>query len=219
MLSSTDLQKTLHLTEIFFSIQGESRFSGWPCIFIRLTGCNLRCSWCDTTYSFNGGTAYSIEQICKHITQYPSRRVEVTGGEPLLQKNVILLMQQLIALGYEVLLETSGSLSIHNVPTEVCRIVDVKCPSSQECGQFEESNWQALTEHDEVKFVIAHQEDFDFAVNIVKSKMPAHVRYSFSPVQDVLAPRILAEWIIQSGLDARLNLQLHKLLWGNESGR
>lgn len=219
MRSSPNLEKTLHLTEIFFSIQGESRWSGWPCIFIRLTGCNLRCSWCDTTYSFHGGTVYSIEQISQHIQQYPSRRVEITGGEPLLQKNVILLMQHLLDLGYEVLLETSGSLPISSVPQEVCRIVDVKCPSSQECGRFEESNWQALTAHDEIKFVIADRKDFDFAVDIIKSKMPAHVRYSFSPVQDVLPARTLAEWIIASGMDARLNLQLHKILWGNEAGR
>jgi 7-carboxy-7-deazaguanine synthase len=209
----------LRITEIFMSLQGESRFAGLPCAFVRLTGCNLRCTWCDTTYSFHGGSDMSLDSIVERVESYGTKRVEITGGEPLLQKNVYPLMQRFLALGYEVLLETGGSLSIADVPAEVCRVVDVKCPGSGEVGRFFEGNYQALTAHDEVKLVVRDRADFEFAVDVVRSKLPAHVRYSFSPVHGVLHPRELAEWMLESKLDGRLNLQLHKYLWGNEPGR
>lgn len=215
----SDLDATLHLTEIFYSIQGESRFSGQPCAFIRLTGCNLRCTWCDTPYSFHGGEPHSVKEIMQTIARYPVKRVEITGGEPLLQKNVYALMRILLSHGYETLLETSGSLSIAEVPTEICRVVDVKCPASQESHTFCEENWSLLTPHDEIKFVIQDRNDFEFAARIVQERLPPGILYSFSPVHDALAAQTLAEWILESGLDARLNIQLHKYLWGNAIGR
>ena len=209
----------MRITETFFSLQGESRFAGLPCAFVRLTGCNLRCTWCDTTYSFHGGTDMSEDEVVAAVEAYGTKRVEITGGEPLLQKEVYPLMQRFLDKGYEVLLETSGSLSITDVPTQVCRVVDVKCPGSGEAGRFHASNWKALTPHDEVKFVLRDRADFDYAVNAIKTQLPAGVPYSFSPVHDVLAPKDVAAWMLASGLDGRLNLQLHKYLWGNEAGR
>ncbi len=211
--------EALHITEIFFSLQGESRFAGLPCAFVRTTGCNLRCTWCDTTYSFHGGKELSLEAIVAEVERFGCKRVELTGGEPLLQAQVHPLMQRFLDLGYEVLLETSGSLSIADVPTAVCRVVDVKCPASGEEGRFHAANWKALTPHDEVKFVVQDRRDFDYAVACIREKLPAGIPYSFSPVHGVLAPNVLAEWMLASGLDGRLNLQLHKYLWGNEPGR
>jgi len=210
----------LHVTEIFFSLQGESRFTGLPCAFVRLTGCNLRCTWCDSEYSFYHGTPKTIENIVSEVERFGTHRVEITGGEPLLQKNVYPLMQRFLDLGYEVLLETSGSLSIADVPKEVCRVVDIKCPGSQEATQFHEDNLHLLTSHDEVKFVIKDRTDFDYAVQIVRHKLPPTIPYSFSPVHGELHPRDVAEWMLADKLDhARLNIQLHKYLWGNVPGK
>jgi 7-carboxy-7-deazaguanine synthase len=211
--------ETLQITEIFLSIQGESRFAGLPCAFVRLTGCNLRCSWCDTTYSFHGGDKLALEAIVAKVEGYGVKRVEVTGGEPLLQANVYPLMRRFLDLGYQVLLETGGGVSIADVPREVCRVVDVKCPKSGEAQRFVASNYQALTPHDEVKFVVQDRQDFDFAVAVVRRDLPKGIPYSFSPVHGVLQPQDLAAWMLESGLDGRLNLQLHKYLWGNEKGR
>jgi 7-carboxy-7-deazaguanine synthase len=213
------IEQSLQLTEIFMSLQGESRFAGLPCAFVRLTGCNLRCTWCDTTYSFHGGGKQSLDAIVQKVESYGFKRVEITGGEPLLQANVYPLMQRFLDLGYEVLLETSGSVSIADVPTSVCRVVDVKCPKSGEEGRFHPGNYKALTPHDEVKFVVQDREDFAYACKVVREKLPAGIPYSFSPVHGVLHPKELAAWMIEEKLDGRLNLQLHKYLWGNEPGR
>jgi 7-carboxy-7-deazaguanine synthase len=209
----------LRITEIFFSLQGESRFAGLPCAFVRTTGCNLRCTWCDSAYTFQGGQDLSVAEVMAALEKFPTQRVEVTGGEPLLQKEVYPLFAALLAAGYEVLLETSGSLSIADVPTAVCRVVDYKCPGSGEGDRFHAGNWRALTPHDEVKFVIKDRADFDHACGVARRHLPAGVPMSFSPVHGELAPEVLAEWMMASGLDARLNLQLHKYLWGNVAGR
>jgi 7-carboxy-7-deazaguanine synthase len=215
---------TLQITEVFLSIQGESRFAGMPCAFVRLTGCNLRCSWCDTTYSFHGGEKQTLDAIVQKVQGYGVRRVEITGGEPLLQANVYPLMRRFLDLGYDVLLETGGAVSIADVPREVCRVVDVKCPKSGEAGRFHPANWKALTPHDEVKLVVQDREDFDFAVRVVQDELPRGIPYSFSPVHGVLDPKQLVEWMLAErldgkALDGRLNLQLHKYLWGNEPGK
>lgn len=209
---------TLKITEIFFSLQGESRYAGMPCAFVRLTGCNLRCSWCDSEYTFKGGTNRSIEDILKTLATYPTKRVEVTGGEPLLQKNVYQLFDALLAAGYEVLVETSGERPISDVPRAVCRVVDYKLPGSGEGHTFNPSNWASLSPHDEVKFVIADRADFDEAARVWNEHRREGLKASFSPVHQVLEPKQLAEWIIASGLDVRLNLQVHKYLWGNVPG-
>lgn len=215
----SDVAESLAITEIFFSVQGESRFAGMPCAFVRLTGCNLRCTWCDTVYSFHGGNKLTLDAIVSAVQAYGTKRVEITGGEPLLQPNVYPLMRRFLDAGFEVMLETSGSLPIDRVPTEVCRIVDVKCPASGEADRFDASIWGALTPHDEVKFVVQDRVDFDYAVSVVRTRLPSGIPFSFSPVHGVLPAKDLAEWILASKLDARLNLQLHKYLWGNEQGR
>jgi 7-carboxy-7-deazaguanine synthase len=218
-MTAVETKNSLFITEIFFSLQGESRFAGLPCAFVRLTGCNLRCTWCDTAYGFHGGKEMSLDDIVAKVETYGTKRVEMTGGEPLLQAGVHPLMQRFLDLGYEVLIETGGSLSIEGIPRQVCRVVDVKCPGSGEAGRFAEANWDALTAHDEVKFVLKDRADFDYAALQIKTKLRKEIPYSFSPVHGVLHPAQLAEWMLQSGLDGRLNLQLHKYLWGNEPGR
>ncbi|MCC6811188.1 MAG: radical SAM protein [Deltaproteobacteria bacterium] len=211
---------TLQITEIFLSLQGESRYAGLPCAFVRLTGCNLRCSWCDTTYSFHGGEKLSLDAIVARVKEYGVPRVEITGGEPLLQPNVFPLIHRFLDEGFEVLLETSGAQPIADVPTTVCRVVDYKLPKSGEGDRFHEGNWKALTQHDEVKFVVQDRADFDHALAIVQKHLArGDVPYSFSPVHGVLAPKDLAAWMLEAKVDARLNLQLHKYLWGNEPGR
>lgn len=209
----------LRITEIFYSLQGESRFAGLPCAFVRTTGCNLRCSWCDSSYTFQGGSDMSVAEVMASLAKLPTKRVEVTGGEPLLQKEIYPLFSALLAAGYEVLCETSGSLSIADIPTAVCRVVDYKMPGSGEGDRFHANNWRALTPHDEVKFVIKDRDDFDYAAGIIRKHLPAGIPVSFSPVHGVLAPEQLAEWLMPSGIDARLNIQLHKYLWGNVPGR
>lgn len=211
---STDLR----ITEVFFSLQGESRFAGMPCAFVRLTGCNLRCSWCDSEYTFSGGTTRSIDAIMTQLATYPTKRVEVTGGEPLLHKNVYALFDRLLAAGFEVLVETSGERPISDVPTAVCRVVDYKLAGSGEGNRFNPANWKALTPHDELKFVVKDRADFDEAVSVWTTHRRPGLNASFSPVYKVLEPRVLAEWIMESGLDVRLNLQVHKYLWGNTPG-
>src|SRR5689334_2372033 len=179
----------MFITEIFKSVQGEGTRAGLPCVFVRLTGCNLRCTWCDTTYSFHGGEKHTLDAIVTKVESYQTKRVEITGGEPLLQANVYPLMQRFLDLGYDVLLETSGSLSIADVPTQVCRVVDVKCPKSGEVSRFAESNYKALTPHDEVKFVVQDREDFNYACAIIREKLPKGIPFSFSPVHGVLHPK------------------------------
>jgi 7-carboxy-7-deazaguanine synthase len=223
----------MQITEIFRSIQGESSFAGLPFIFVRLTGCNLRCSWCDTEYSFTGGQKMSLDQVMGEVQRFsPVKLVEVTGGEPMLQKNeAIPLMRRLLASGYQVLLETSGERPLAEVPREVIKIVDVKCPASGEAGSFDLGNLQALTAHDEVKFVISDRQDYDFACDFIREqgleKLAGNLIFSPAFRQDaegirdssncLLDPRQLADWILEDGLPVRLGLQIHKFIWQPET--
>ncbi len=224
------------ITEIFRSIQGESSYAGLPCIFVRLTGCNLRCSWCDTEYSFSGGERLSLDEVLAAVRRltpegvgdHAARLVEITGGEPLLQEGeVIPLMQRLLDDGYIVLLETSGERPLAAVPAAVHKIVDVKCPASGEGDSFRPENLDALTSGDEVKFVLADRGDYEFAGDFVRRHALAERVRSviFSPAfakdaagarsteHCLLDPRVLAEWILADGLPVRLGLQIHKFIW------
>ena len=224
----------MFITEIFKSIQGEGTRAGLPCIFVRLTGCNLRCTWCDTAYAFHGGTKMSVEQVLGRVDDLAYRSaggrvaeaalplVELTGGEPLLQEEIYPLAEDLLAAGYTVMIETSGERSTGRLPKEVIKIVDVKCPDSGEPDTFDMRNLDALTENDEVKFVLSTRCDYEFAREFTKRHgLLGKVReVLFSPVFEDpegkwpgLEPRLLAEWILADGLPVRLGLQLHKFIW------
>jgi 7-carboxy-7-deazaguanine synthase len=209
----------VQVTEIFHSIQGESTYTGVPCAFVRLTGCNLRCTWCDTEYSFYGGERMTVEQVLEKVRAFGARLVEVTGGEPLLQKEVYPLMEQLLVEGYQVLLETSGERSIGEVPREVIKIVDVKCPDSGEGGTFDMTNLDHLAPHDQVKCVIASRRDYEFARDFTRRHdLPSRVAaVIFSPVHGALDLKQMAEWILADGLQVRFGYQLHKLIWGADA--
>ncbi len=206
----------MQLAEIFFSIQGESTFAGQPCVFVRLTACNLRCTWCDTEYAFHGGEKVSVDEVWQRVRAYPARLVEITGGEPMLQeKEVLDLADRLLGEGYGVLLETSGERPLDGVPPEVVKVMDVKCPGSGEGDSFRMANLETLTPNDEVKFVLAGRADYEFARDFCRRHaLREKVRaVTFSPVFGELEARELAEWILADGLDVRLGLQLHKLIW------
>jgi len=209
----------VQVTEIFRSIQGESTFAGLPCVFVRLTGCNLRCTWCDTAYAFHGGEKLSIDEVLEKVRAAGVRLVEVTGGEPLLQKEVHPLMERLLAEGYQVLLETSGERSIAEVPPAVVKIVDVKCPDSGEPDTFDLTNLEHLAPHDQVKFVIASRRDYEFARDFTRVHDLSHrvAAVIFSPVWGQVDLRAMADWILTDGLDVRFGYQLHKLIWGAEA--
>ena len=213
------MRRVLTVNEIFHSIQGESTHAGRPCVFVRLTACDLRCSWCDTPYAFTEGHKMSLDEVIARVKAFDCPVVEITGGEPLLQKNVYPLMQRLLDDGLTVMLETGGHVSIDQVPEQVVRIVDVKCPGSGESHRNDWSNIDRLTGHDEVKFVIQDREDFEFARAVVaKHALAGRVRaVLFSPVHDVLDPKLLASWILADGLDVRLQLQVHKYIWTPET--
>jgi len=203
----------LKINEIFYSIQGESSKSGMPCIFIRLTYCNLRCSYCDTDYSFHEGKDMSIDQILTKIKSYNCNLVEVTGGEPLLQKESIDLMYALLKKKYEVMLETGGSLPIKDVPKEVIKIIDFKCPSS---NMHKKNDWSIIKNiqtHDEIKFVIGNIEDYEWTKNKINNYNLNNKDILLSPVHGILDPKTLSEWILKDGIKARLQLQLHKYIW------
>ena len=206
----------LTINEIFHSIQGESTHAGRPCVFVRLTACDLRCSWCDTPYAFHEGRKMSLDEVMEQVGAYGCRLVEITGGEPLLQRDVYPLMQRLLDEGYAVMLETGGHHSISEVPSNVVRIVDVKCPASGEADRNHWANLDLLTPRDEVKFVIKDRADYEFARDVVqRHQLPGRcAAILFSPVHDVLAPRDLAAWILADGLPVRLQLQSHKYIWG-----
>jgi 7-carboxy-7-deazaguanine synthase len=210
--------KHLFLTEIYESIQGESRFSGYPTLFIRLSGCNLRCSWCDTTYSFAKGEKYSLELIYNKIATYSSKHICITGGEPLLQEPVYELMSYLCSKKYIVSLETSGSKSIEKVDPKVSIILDIKCPSSGMENQNMYSNLSSLRKLDEIKFVIASEEDYLFSLEVCKKhflfERPADVL--FSPEFDSMSPKILTSWILRDKIPVKLNLQIHKYIWSSK---
>jgi 7-carboxy-7-deazaguanine synthase len=219
----------MQIIEIYRSIQGESSFAGVPCIFVRLTACNLRCTWCDSEYTFTGGKKMSIEEVEQEVMKLaPSGLVEITGGEPMLQeRELVPLMERLLGRGYTLLMETSGERPLENVPAAVHKIVDVKCPGSGEGESFRMSNLAALTSADEVKFVLGDRPDYEFARAFTRQHgLKNKVRdVLFSPVflkspgreRDTsncqLDPRILAEWILEDGLDVRLGLQIHKFIW------
>lgn len=221
----------MHVTEIFKSIQGEGTRAGLPCIFVRLTGCNLRCVWCDTAYAFHGGTKMGVEEVLARIDALSGRAgtgkasvplVELTGGEPLLQEEVYPLAEVLLAAGYEVMIETSGERFIGHLPEEVIKIVDVKCPDSGEPDTFDPRNLDELLPEDEVKFVISSRRDYEFAREFTRTHRLAERvnEVVYSPVNEDpqgkwqgLQPRQLAEWILEDGLPVRLGLQLHKIVW------
>ena len=204
----------LKINEIFYSIQGESSFAGLPCIFIRLTYCNLRCSYCDTEYAFHEGSDYTVEQVLAEIKKYNCKLVEVTGGEPLVQKEVFKLMQTLCDSDYNVMLETGGSLTIKEVDKRVKIIMDLKCPSSNMIEKNFYENIQYLKENDEVKFVIGNREDYDWSKIIINDyKLSDTNTVLFSNVFDKLEPITLAEWILQDNLQVRFQIQLHKYIW------
>lgn len=213
-------EQVLYVNEIFYSIQGESTYQGLPCIFVRLAGCNLRCRWCDTTYAFYEGQKMTFEEIMDRIKKYNTNLVEITGGEPLLQKNVILFMSGLIENGYKVLLETSGSISIKDIPQGVIIIMDVKCPASGESDKNLWENLHYLKPSDQIKFVIADKNDYLWAKDIIKKyDLDKNFIILFSPVFEYNIATELVEWILKDNLNVRLNLQLHKILWGNQRGR
>jgi 7-carboxy-7-deazaguanine synthase len=209
----------LTISEIYLSVQGESTHVGRPCVFVRLTACNLRCSWCDTPYAFTGGRKMSIEEVLADVARHECRLVEITGGEPLLQTEVYSLMERLVAGGYEVLLETGGHVPIDDVPDEVVAIVDVKCPASGEAGHMHWANLDQISPADEVKFVIQDRSDFDYAADVVaRYRLAERARaVLFSPVHGVLPPDQLARWILEARVPARLQIQAHKYIWSPEA--
>jgi len=202
----------LEVCEVFYSLQGESSFAGLPCVFIRLSGCNLRCTWCDTQYAFETGTMMELERILDEVGKYPTKLVEITGGEPLLQEQSINLMQKLLEQRYTVLLETNGSIILNKVPPQVIKIVDVKCPGSGHGDSFLKQNLAFLQPHDELKFVLADRADYIFALDFIKQSSLQGRHLIFSPVTSSLKPETLAEWMLEDGASARLQLQLHKIL-------
>jgi 7-carboxy-7-deazaguanine synthase len=216
----TPAAERLRLTEVFLSVQGEARAVGWPTVFVRLTGCPLRCQYCDTAYAFHGGEWWEINAILAEVARHGVRHVCVTGGEPLAQKRCLALLEKLCDAGYEVSLETSGAIDIAAVDPRVSRVVDLKTPGSQEMSRNLMSNLPLLTAHDQVKFVICNRADYDWARGIVaEHALEARCDVLFSPSQDELPARELADWIIADRLPVRFQLQLHKVLWGDTPGR
>ena len=208
----------LTVNEIFYSIQGESVYAGMPCVFVRLTGCNLRCRYCDTRYAFDEGNAMSVIQIVDQVAAFGCDWVEITGGEPLVQNHTPDLVDALLGLGYRLLMETNGSLDIDLVDSRCSRIMDIKCPSSGEHAKNDTANLQRLTAHDQVKFVIGDRDDFLFARQLLP-RLPAALptdRILFSAVSDRLPPDKLAAWMLEARIEARLQLQLHRLIWPDQ---
>ncbi len=214
------MQETLRITEIFFSLQGETRTSGLPTVFVRLTGCPLRCQYCDTAYAFSGGESMSLDRILERVASYKPRYVCVTGGEPLAQPNCVALLRQLCDRGYDVSLETSGALDISETDRRVSRVVDLKTPGSAEVGRNRYENIAQLTLNDQVKFVICSREDYDWSVSkLIEYRLDERVgEVLFSPSHGQVDARALAEWIVADNLPVRLQLQLHKLLWNDAPG-
>ena len=210
----------LRITEIFLSLQGEARDAGWPSVFVRLTGCPLRCSYCDTAYAFHGGEWHDIESIVAEVASHGVRHVCVTGGEPLAQKRCLALLSRLCDAGYQVSLETSGAIDITGVDARVSRVVDIKTPGSGEVARNLWPNLALLTAHDQVKFVICSRADFEWARDVVAEyALDARCDVLFSPSHAQVSPRELADWIVQDRLPVRFQMQLHKLLWNDEPGR
>jgi len=205
----------LIINEIFYSIQGESTFAGQACVFVRLTGCNLRCSYCDTHYAYSEGSPMAVEQVVKKVATFGCKLVEITGGEPLLQTDTGQLVDMLLEKGFEVLIETNGSLDISKIDQACKKIMDIKCPGSGEADQCDLVNLQRISSSDQVKFVISDRRDYLYAKKML-IRIPAKVlpgNILFSPVWDKVPGRELAAWILEDGLQVRLQLQLHKIIW------
>ena len=210
----------LRLTEIFYSLQGEASRAGLPTVFVRLTGCPLRCTWCDTTYSFTGGEPASVESVLAEVARYPARQVCVTGGEPLAQKDCLPMLTALCDAGYDVSLETSGALDVAAVDPRVARIMDLKAPDSGESAKNLWKNLEVLNRRDEIKIVIASRADYEWAREVLRDRQLDRLSpVLFSPAGGLIEPQSLAEWILEDGLNVRFQLQLHKLLWGNMKGK
>jgi len=216
----TPAAERLRLTEIFLSVQGEARAVGWPTVFVRLTGCPLRCQYCDTAYAFHGGEWWDIDAILAEVAKHGVRHVCVTGGEPLAQKRVLALLEKLCDAGHAVSLETSGAIDISAVDPRVSRVVDLKTPGSLEMHRNRLENLPLLTAHDQLKFVICDRADYEWARAMVADHgLDARCDVLFSPSMGQVAPRELAEWILADRLPVRFQLQLHKVLWGDTPGK
>ena len=216
---SEDRSDQLKIHEIFYSLQGESTLTGLPTVFVRLTGCPLRCVWCDTEYAFGGGQWMTYDDIMAEVAQHQTPYVCVTGGEPLAQKRVHGLMNRLIDSDYTVSIETAGALSVAEVHPDVIKIIDLKAPGSGEMMKNDYANLDLVKDQDQVKFVIADKVDYQWAVDtVIKYNIDQRCQVLFSPVADVLSPKQLAEWILADHLPVRMQIQLHKLLWGDTPG-
>jgi 7-carboxy-7-deazaguanine synthase len=208
----------IKINEIYLSVQGESSHTGLPCVFVRLTGCNLRCVWCDTAYAFHEGKNQSIDQTVKDVKNFGINLVEITGGEPLIQEGVYPLMEALLENGYKVMLETGGSLSLGKVPRDVIKILDLKCPGSGEHKKNNLNNLKLLALHDEVKFVILDRRDYEWSRELIKKyKINETASILFSPVYGKLELKEMVKWILKDRLPVRLQTQLHKVIWNKET--
>ena len=206
--------KMLKVNEIYLSVQGESSYTGLPCVFVRLTGCNLRCIWCDTAYAFYEGKSMSIDEIVGKVKNFGIKLIEITGGEPLMQENVYPLMNGLIEKGFQVLLETGGSLSLEKVPRDIIKIMDIKCPGSGEHKNNNLDNLKFLETKDEVKFVILNRHDYEWSRDLIhKYKIHEIAHILISPVYDKLELKEIVKWILEDKLPVRLQTQLHKAIW------
>ena len=210
----------LRVTEIFHSIQGETTRTGLPTVFVRLTGCPLRCQYCDTAYAFHGGTIMSFDEVLDTVAAFESGFVTVTGGEPLAQKNCVELLRRLCDSGYSVSLETSGAMDVSEVDPRVARILDIKTPGSGEVERNRLENLEYLTSNDQIKFVICDRDDYDWVCGLVKEReLTDHFEILFSPSHGQLPPDTLADWILADRLPVRLQLQVHKYIWGDVPGK
>ncbi len=217
MSSASD---SLRISEIFFSLQGETSRVGLPTVFVRLTGCPLRCVYCDTTYAFSGGQTMTLDAIMAEVARHGAHYVTVTGGEPLAQRNCLSLLRALCDAGYAVSLETGGALDVSGVDVRVVKVVDIKTPASGEVEKNVWSNLEHLNPHDEIKFVLCNEADYLWAKQVLQEReLAKRCEVLFSPAQGQLAPKDVAEWMLRDHLPVRLQVQLHKLLWGNEVGR
>ncbi len=207
----------IQVTEIFHSIQGESSHAGKPCVFVRLTGCSLRCNYCDTPYAFGGGQEMAIDEVLGKASDTPTRLVEITGGEPTEQPGVYPLMKAFLETGFTVMLETGGHVPLTEVPREVIKIIDVKCPDSSEGGTFAEKNLDIAAAHDEFKFVISSRRDYEWSRNFFRQHLAQKQNtVLFSPTHGRLSAQELSNWVLSDGLDVRIGLQIHKYIWGAE---
>lgn len=212
--------ESLRISEIFYSLQGETSRVGLPTVFVRLTGCPLRCHYCDTTYAFSGGQTLLLSAILEQVASFPTRYVTVTGGEPLAQKSCLSLLRALCDAGYEVSLETSGALDVSAVDTRVMRVVDIKTPASGEQAKNRWDNLAHLLPHDEIKFVLVDEADYEWAKQVMQQHdLTRKCAVLFSPAQGQLSPTDLADWILRDRLQVRMQVQLHKILWGNVAGK